>query len=195
MVTDARYEQAQYHELEWWTDNPIPMDEEWKHYLEYLGDFLEEVGHVGTCIDVGSGPIPFFCCPISCDRAIAVDPLIEEYAEIEWAQEQITRDFERVMDIHDVESAVSDLTLCLNTLDHAQSPYELLRQCVRVTKSGGHLVVTVDLDKPPDVYHPHMIRGPALVRALGRYCEQKISVVDQSWKFDNLVLWYAGQVR
>ena len=192
----GRYETAQFHELEWWQNNQIDMSLEWDHYLENLSDVLDNVGHVAVAVDVGSGPIPFLCSPaVSCDRAIAVDPLIDEYAKIEWAEEQAICPFERATDIHDVESAVSDLTLCLNALDHASSPYELLRQCCRITKSGGCLIVTVDIGKPPDIMHPHTIDGPTLIRAICRHADQVKCVVSASWKFENMVLWYAGKVR
>lgn len=196
MSENQVYKRAQVHELEWWTDNQIDMSLEWGHYMEHLGEWLSEIGHVGVAIDVGSGPIPFLCSGnIEFDRGIAVDPLIHKYADIEWVKEQIACEFERVADIHDLLTGTSDLTLCLNTIDHVESPYEMVRQLARVTAMGGFLVVAVDLDKPPDVYHPHTIKGPTLIRALSRYAVTKLCVIDDSWKFENKVLWYVGGVK
>jgi ubiquinone/menaquinone biosynthesis C-methylase UbiE len=190
-VQDGRFAGIQKHELEWWTNyNYMPWGE-WTQYHSKLHMHLRPFRSVA---DVGSGPVPFFLSGvIFYEDAIAIDPLISKYLSIERYKQYHDKEFGCFSRIEDVCEKMFDGVFCLNTIDHVRDPTAFISELDRILEPGGRLYVCVDVEKPPDPLHPHMIHADWLDEQFSFYTYKTLlRQVVPSFKFQNDLYWFVG---
>ncbi len=187
-MDEKRFIDAQRLELEYWRNTPHHPTGIWKYYEKAFESFLESFKRVA---DVGCGPVPFFCNDLVHARTcVAIDPLFEEYLELKMYPPMRTMKWWG--DTSESPDSYFDGVFALNMLDHVLDPRDMLKQLQRILIPGGLLYIYVDLDKRPDAMHPHAIRADWLLQELAGLTTI-LSAQDQSWKFDNRVLFYVGR--
>lgn len=195
MITDEKFDEIQTLELEWWTNCDYSPYGEWSHYLREFKEHLRlEYENVA---DVGSGPIPFFCSgAFKYGQAVAIDPLIVDYRHIAKYRPYLSGyEYGMKTSTQSCGDGEFDGVFALNVIDHAQSPEQLMGELGRICRTGGDLFVFVDVDKPPDWLHPHMVAEELLLSNLGQWFDPLLVVRQKSWKFSSDALWYVGRRR
>jgi SAM-dependent methyltransferase len=195
-ISNKRFATIQKMELEWWTNTPHDPRRPWWYYDRAFLPFID--GPLGTVADIGCGPVPYFLNHnIIFSTAYAVDPLIFEYWQMDkyslWPYTK-AKSFP-VTDSRQICDESVDTAFMLNTLDHVQDPMFMLNEAYRILVFKGRLFLFVDMDKKPDLMHPHRIDASWLEDELEKRFEHVMSVVRESWKFDNLVMYYIGRKR
>lgn len=128
-------------ELDWWQrylDHPTAKQRMWALYgARYMDFFGWEFENAGSCLEIGSGPLPVMEI-MECKSMLAADPLAAEYRQLTgWP----------ILD--DVDSLTTtgrwETVLLLNVLDHAEDPQKLVEQAHRYVRPGGRVLVYVQL--------------------------------------------------
>lgn len=192
-ITDKRFAEIQGHELAWWANNDVPIESLHERYTKVFAPYFFAFGVVA---DIGSGPAPYVLSrAVRWIRGWAIDPLIIEYTRLAKYRNAWLAPLGLATSTRTIGGGVCDGVFCLNTLDHVQDTYEMLSELARITKRGGRLFLLVDIDKEPDLMHPHKIKKDWLLRVLEGYFSTLYCKVEPSWKFTNDVLWYIGSRR
>lgn len=170
-----RWQLAQWLELRWWKRylNGRSPEEylDWKK--SYWIDFLEKLKTLPplagkSILDAGCGPAGIFIA-LDNSKVTALDPLLEKYAA-DLAHFQPGK-YHHVtfqpMSIEEMDYTENfDIAFCLNAINHVDDIEKSFDNLVRATKTGGHLVVSVDAHRHPwlmplfrllpgDALHPH----------------------------------------
>lgn len=193
MITDERFGKIQKLELEWWTNYDYTPEGEWSHYVAVFAPYLSLF--YDSVVDVGSGPIPFFCSgAFVYGHAVAVDPLIFHYSRIEKYSHYLAEClYECAVSTHILDDEAFEVVFALNVVDHTQDPESLLRELGRICRAGGRLFLFVDVDKKPDHMHPHQLDADWLLSILDESFDRVLALREKSWKFENDALWYVGK--
>lgn len=157
--------------------------DDWNHWWALRFDGYETLPIEGrNAIELGCGPFTNLRIILQ-DRyfkhVVCSDPLAKEYIQFkgEWLAEA-SRSGRVLIDDHPLEdcpyaSDYFDLVVVINVLDHVRDGILSLRQAVRITKSGGYLVLGQDLTNSDDVAsvgedvgHPIRIEHETLDRSL-----------------------------
>jgi SAM-dependent methyltransferase len=134
------------------TDDPIVYPNQWQHdyyvlselrlKLEYvIATYIASSRRRPVMVDVGCGSMPY-------KRLFA--PHVERYIGVDIAENEAA-------DIHltalgiPIDDAYADLLLSTQVLEHVDSPEMYLRECYRILKKGGLLVLSTH---GYWVYHP-----------------------------------------
>jgi SAM-dependent methyltransferase len=192
-ISNKRFASIQKMELEWWTNSPHDPRRPWYYYDRVFLPHLD--GNLGVVADIGCGPVPYFCNHnVLYEKAYAVDPLISEYMGLGKFNPFYCRSsFSGFYDVSELCDESVDVAFLLNTLDHAQDPESLLDEIARILVRKGRLFLFVDVDKKPDVMHPHTIDFGWLRHELDGRFERELREIFPSWKFDNRVIYYIGR--
>ena len=191
-IDQARYAQIQSYEFEFWQNNPVDFQVLWSHYLPPFAPYMQK--HYHRVVDVGCGPTPFFLSGyFGYDEAIAVDPLIYEYALLPQYASLYDVKFLMRRGLREVEVGFANVVFALNVLDHVRDTRAFMFELGRVCAPGGMLFLFVDIDKPPDQMHPHRIEKMDVVDALINDFDLLLVHQEPSWKFDNPCLWVVGR--
>lgn len=192
-LTDEEYEKIQTRELGYWQRTQYPPTGSWKHYDLAFAPEIEE--NLKTVVDVGSGPVPYFLGK-EYQYGVAADPLWEEYANLGRYAEYWGRGvFSGMPDIKHVMDNFADTVLALNVLDHVRYPNRFINGLSRIMVSGGRLFLYVDIEKPADAMHPHVLTMDWVARELFRYFTMEKIVIKPSWKFQNPIMFYVGRKK
>jgi ubiquinone/menaquinone biosynthesis C-methylase UbiE len=110
--------------------------------------------------DIGCGPYLGFLPYTKAKTKFAIDPLIEEYNNIEqyslfYNQHQDIILLNVLAEKIPLISNYVDACYCMNSLDHMVDPYQALKEMIRILKKGGYFALSVDINGTPD--HPHKI--------------------------------------
>jgi len=199
IVDTKDFDKIQEHELSWWQNYPFNPRGQWTHYDKVFAKFVPDIltsMPIRTIADIGSGPVPYFNNPIFLEQDIlyyAVDPLTMKYEKIEKYAKNNVVPYERLIDISALQSESIGLTICANTLDHVRDVEEMLYQLYRITSFDGYLLFYVDIEKPPDVMHPHTLNLGWLRASLQTDYAVIYAERAPSWKFKNDVFWFIGR--
>ncbi|MBI4232787.1 class I SAM-dependent methyltransferase [Candidatus Peregrinibacteria bacterium] len=108
----------------------------------------------GIVCDVGCGPYGGLLPLIHAKHKIGLDPLANAY-------QQIIKNNEDFIFINSPGEKIPfcngtlDAVFCVNALDHARDPYQVLREIYRILKRGGYFAFSVDIGGTPQ--HPHLL--------------------------------------
>lgn len=138
--------------------------DDWNHWwyekFEQYRAVPTEMEHV---IELGCGPytnVRLICCGRNVRHLICSDPLAKHYVRFKgrWLSEAWRRGVV-LIDDHPAEECpfatdYFDLTVMINVLDHVQDALLCVEQAVRITKSGGLLMLGQDLTNSEDLNNP-----------------------------------------
>lgn len=166
VASDERWTWAQRSEREYWTsirDNGFqgltaaefeawhPIVQLWN--LLFLGHsfdwYLDK-----TVVEIGCGPLGIVSA-LRAGRKIGVDPLLPTYRDL-WDLEShnceyLAEQAERIS----LPDDSADVVICLNVLDHVQSPSRVLEEIRRILKDDGELFLSLNLEDQDENCHPH----------------------------------------
>ena len=144
-----RWRRAQEHERAFWEERGDVAEVLARRrplYAEAIARITERLPESPIVADVGSGPTcwgRFF--PGS---KVYVDPLMSGYAE-HWADEPPEGfPVAAAGEALPLRNDSCDLVVSLNALDHFADPEAVVRECIRITKPGGLLAVSVYVHPP-----------------------------------------------
>lgn len=106
--------------------------------------------------DFGCGPRGSLeWCDCAADR-VGIDVLVDEYRKfgIDRHKMRYIKCSERGIPIDD---AVFDVCFSVNSLDHADDPLLMFHEMLRITKTGGLISMSLNLDEPPSITEPNML--------------------------------------
>lgn len=154
-ITNDQWTVAQKNEAWFWqVQHGEGNTEQWHRNREYRGRMFREwfdgrTFRKQTLVDVGSGPAGILHAIRHPCRKIAIDPLMPTYCAQGY---DVT--------VHGIEAIccrcemlptgiTADVVFCLNMLDHAQDPERCVSEIGRILRTGGELVLCVDM-RPAD---------------------------------------------
>lgn len=163
-LTSEQWEDSQKNELWFWQTQKKDNLEQY-HRNDYYRGPLEDGSDIAQefflrdfsdklVIDVGSGPQGILHV-LKAGRKIAIDPLMDKF--IEQGYEVNANDVETLSMTGEsfVLDEPADIALCLNAIDHAKSPKDVIKNIYMNLKIGGDLLLITDLRTPDklDCYH------------------------------------------
>lgn len=157
---ELAYQQAFAHALQRTPGWEHGLREYWTHHrcLEALLSLFQPTEH-SRILDVGCGLTSVL--RLLPGERLGLDPLAEAYRTLLPYPSGVR--LVRGSGEHlPFEAEHFDLVCCSNALDHMQSPEQVLRECFRVLKPGGGLLLTVE------IFEQEHSRGPAHPHALTR---------------------------
>jgi SAM-dependent methyltransferase len=183
-VPSDRWQKAQRWEGELWRRSNRPLRNTARRILQRLGLCNREIGddwnhwwaekmnqysfiprRVENAIEFGCGPytnLRLISKGRVIEHAYCSDPLLHTYLKFRytWLSES-HRKHRVLVDDHPMEEApfasnFFDLVVIINVLDHVRDASECLRQAIRVTKSGGLLLLGQDLTSKEDMRVPQV---------------------------------------
>ncbi|OGF61546.1 MAG: hypothetical protein A2Y62_01840 [Candidatus Fischerbacteria bacterium RBG_13_37_8] len=151
----------------------------WANKFNYYELIPQELDNV---IELGCGPytnMRIILQKFKINHVVCSDPLVLHYVTFKgrWLAEA-WKERTILIDDHKAEecpfaSNYFDLTILINVLDHVHDALLCLRQAIRITKSGGHLIIGQDLTNfedarriGDDIGHPIRIDHEMLDRVL-----------------------------
>jgi len=147
-------------ELDWWRGwlSPLSLPRLLGVYgMRYLPFWFMDFQDLGRVCDIGSGPISAAWIAVSFDELVCVDPNAREYRPIAGSLlgKRLALDQTILFDAADLEVASFDTVLCLNTLDHVENPLAVLKECHRLIRPSGKLLLWTHLrdEDPGDGLH------------------------------------------
>jgi glycosyltransferase involved in cell wall biosynthesis/SAM-dependent methyltransferase len=165
-VSDRRWTLAQRHERAYWEsirrDGYLglttaefqawhPIVQLWNLlYLDHTFDWYLDK----TVVEIGCGPFGVIS-GLRASRKIGIDPLLPVYRDL-WDLE--AHNCEYLADQGERTSlpdGTADVVICLNVLDHVQSPAAVLQEIRRILKDDGELFLSLDLEGQDAYCHPH----------------------------------------
>jgi glycosyltransferase involved in cell wall biosynthesis/SAM-dependent methyltransferase len=167
-VSDQRWTVAQRHERAYWkrikregyqgltpTEFQIwhPIVQLWSLlFLDHSFDWYLDK----TVVEIGCGPFGVIS-GLKAGRKIGVDPLLPAYRDL-WNLkahncEYLPNQGEEIS----LPDRTADVVICLNVLDHVQSPAAVLSEIRRVLKEGGELFLSLDLEGQDKKCHPQRL--------------------------------------
>lgn len=176
-VSDRRWTLAQQHEREYWTSIKEkgykgltadqfeawhPVVQLWNlHYLGHGFDWYLDK----TVVEIGCGPFGVVAA-LKAGRKIGVDPLLLVYRDL-WDLESHNCEYlaEQAEQIS-LPDDTADVVICLNVLDHVQSPARIIEEIRRILKDDGELFLSLDLEGKDDQCHPHGFDLEGITRLL-----------------------------
>ena len=193
-----RWKIAQSAEIRWWqrylkrkpiTDYLQWKRAYWKTFLQQIGVTLKDDENV---LDAGCGPAGIFTI-LKDQKVDAVDPLLDQYEEKLGHFQKL--DYPYVSFFSEPFEAFQsdkkyDKVFCLNAINHVDDLQFCFEKLVKLTKSGGQLVVSIDAHNyqlfksvfrllPGDILHPHQYDLK----------EYKKMLIDQGVQISNVVLY------
>lgn len=112
-------------------------------------------------VDIGPGCVGFpDACPAK--RSFGVDPLAEAYREAGLLLESEAVYLDVPAEDIPLLSGTVDVVVCRNSLDHVDRPTTVLSEIHRLLRTGGELILNVDLDHPASPTEPHEISRESL---------------------------------
>lgn len=106
-------------------------------------------------VDIGCGPT---CrtAVLVCEERVGIDPLIEKYRHLHWAQlapyRRLIAEAAETWIPWLSESAAA--VFCINALDHCRDPFQVLVNAENYLEPGGTLFLSVDCGAGGDAMHP-----------------------------------------
>jgi glycosyltransferase involved in cell wall biosynthesis len=176
-VTDQRWTLAQRHERAYWQAIKAkgykgltgaefeawhPIVQLWSlHYLDHSFDWYLDK----TVVEIGCGPLGVVS-GLRARRKIGVDPLLPAYRDL-WGLEAHNCEYladqgEKIS----LPDCTADVVICLNVLDHVQSPAAVLMEIRRILKEDGELFVSLDLEGQDEQCHPQSLDLEGVARLL-----------------------------
>lgn len=119
--------------------------------LEDMGiTLLDTVGK--TVVDVGSGPISALQY-IEAKSKLALDPLIDEYRRLYYILDPTIDWIKGEAELIPFSDEYCDLVICMNALDHFESPEKAISEITRILRPGGYFGVHCCIKNA--IYNPH----------------------------------------
>jgi len=108
---------------------------------------FQPIDSEASVIEVGSGAhgLIFF---FGQQRSIGVDPLAVDYRRLFPAWQKRVQTIAAFGEHLPFADQTFDIVLCDNVVDHAENPRAIVRELVRILKSGGLLYFTVNIHHP-----------------------------------------------
>ncbi|WP_208347237.1 class I SAM-dependent methyltransferase [Pseudaestuariivita rosea] len=107
-------------------------------------------------VDIGCGPVGTLeWADIAAER-VGVDPLAEEYLKLNRGQQAMTYVEATAEDIP-FDDGYFDVVSLFNSLDHVENVDAAIAEAVRLAKSGGIILLIVEVDHKPTITEPNMI--------------------------------------
>ena len=98
-------------------------------------------------------------------RRIGLDPLAKEYMRLGASQHQMENICSPSEDIP-LKDGECDAVFSFNSLDHVEDVDQTLKEIKRITRSGGLLLLLVEVNHPPTDCEPHEMTPKKLVESL-----------------------------
>ncbi|MFN2442048.1 MAG: class I SAM-dependent methyltransferase [Thermoanaerobaculia bacterium] len=148
----------EWHELLYWkmrrrAEGELQRDHYTHFYTTHFG--LSPSFYEGKAVvDIGCGPRGSLEWATMASRRIGIDPLAEKYLALgadRHAMEYITSGAESIP----LPDGAFDVVCSFNSLDHVESVEQSVAEIKRITRSGGSLLLLVEVNHPPTACEPH----------------------------------------
>ena len=158
-----------------------------EHALSY-GNVLKHFGVLSTdfkgksVLDVGCGPISVLYWITDAKRRVAIDPLAEEFAKLTNLKKMpkgMAVEVGRAEKMR-FKDASFDCVFAFNGIDHWEDWKKGIKEIHRVLKSGGQLLMWVNLDRPfKSAMHPLNVTAKTIdwIKAQGFSCVRRREVI------------------
>ena len=169
-----RWKIAQSAEIRWWQRylkrKPVSNYLQWK--TAYWKTFLQQISISpktdDEILDAGCGPAGIFTI-LKTQKVDAIDPLLNQYAEklSHFKSENYPNVSFFSESLEDFQTQKKyDKVFCLNAINHVADLQLCFQKLVKLTKSSGKLIVSIDAHNyqlfkhifrliPGDILHPH----------------------------------------
>jgi SAM-dependent methyltransferase len=150
-LTAAEWQDSQRHEAGFWSRQVADGNQEQRRRDNwYRGicfpDFFIACDLTGQAlVDLGSGPAGILTTMPEARTRVQVDPLFPEFYADGYAPLPGIRNWIAPAEATGLVGNAYDVAFCMNMLDHTQRPRDVLAEAYRLLKSGGVLVLCVDL--------------------------------------------------
>jgi SAM-dependent methyltransferase len=129
-------------------------------YTQLFG--LQRTDYNGkSVLDIGCGPRGSLEWADMTAQRVGLDPLVPAYLKIGADKHKMKYTASRSENIPFPDGHF-DIVACLNALDHVDDLHATIREIKRVTKHGGFLLLTVEIDHPPTPTEPITINDAML---------------------------------
>lgn len=125
-------------------------------------------GEQTSVLEIGTGPMWGLLPYMAADRKVAIDPMINAYDALGILEDRVdiqyySEEFEK-WDVNDKFNAI----VCANSLDHGEMGFHLMPKFSALLKSGGYLMIYVQLRRQEDLnlIHDHCLTIEQLNRNL-----------------------------
>jgi SAM-dependent methyltransferase len=154
-----RWVEAQVGEMKGWkediVDSRVLRKEQTKAYLyTYLWEyrFNDHSFENQTILEVGCGPYGFVSILQETALKIWIDPLMSFYKKSCTYSNDDAQYMRGIGEILPLRSSSMDVVFCYNVLDHVVAPVTVLNEIRRVLKTGGLLILAINVWDPLSAY-------------------------------------------
>jgi SAM-dependent methyltransferase len=169
----TRYKEA--HELSYWesrlaSEKTLRNDHYAYFYREFFG--LAPTFYRGkTILDIGCGPRGSLEWASEASERIGLDPLAKEYLRM-GADKHAMRYIDAPAERMPFSDGYFDVVCTFNSLDHVSDLGAAVSEIRRVLRPGGTLLITVEVDHPPNACEPITIHDvPSLFGDAFELCD------------------------
>lgn len=121
-------------------------------------------------IDIGCGPRGSLEWAHMASERIGLDPLAEEYLKI-GARAHKMQYIAAGSEAIPLPDRYFDIVTCLNALDHVDDLDATIREIKRITKSGGHFLLSTEINHLPTINEPQ-----SLPETIGSFFEPEFRI-------------------
>lgn len=168
--------EAQSHEKWYWENQINWQDDLFFERTEYYYNIFEKYFRkkYNIAIEVWCWPV-WLLKHINANQKIWIDPLINEYIRM-WYDYQrkgistINWKWESII----LKSNISDITISVNAIDHADNPIKVIKEMVRVTKLNWIIIINTDLRErfsQTDMFHINILSEKEILKAIKWECK------------------------
>jgi SAM-dependent methyltransferase len=137
----ARWQKAQLAEHEFWRKSKHPEDREfWERILRSGFGLTLDFFAKKDVLEIGSGPCGMIYGIAEAKLRIGVEPMKMSDLIERWKRKFLAKGVGEALPFND-ESF--DAVICFNVLDHCKEPSIVLRECSRVLRKGGTLLLWI----------------------------------------------------
>jgi ubiquinone/menaquinone biosynthesis C-methylase UbiE len=114
-------------------------------------------------LDIGCGPRGSLTWAGTARERVGLDPLVSKYGELQQGDHRMTY-VEAGAEAIPFEDGHFDVVSTINSLDHVEDVDAAISEITRVTRSGGALLLLVDVGHQPTPTEPHELGWDLVVR-------------------------------
>ncbi|MFN6014967.1 MAG: class I SAM-dependent methyltransferase [Flavobacteriales bacterium] len=160
----------EFNELLYWksqsNNEGVLKNDHYEHfYTAHFG--IEKSFYDGKVLmDVGCGPRGSLEWSKNAKRKIGLDPLANDYLKLgadKHSMEYISAPSEHIP----LEDGTCDAVFSFNSLDHVEDINQSINEIKRCTKSGGLILLLVEVNHPPTSCEPHNVSPKFILDSFG----------------------------
>lgn len=169
--------EAQSHEKWYWETIVDKQNDVFFERTEYYYDMFKDIfawKKYKIAVEVWCWPV-WILPHVSADIKIWVDPLVKEYINMWYHYYNkdiipISGKWESMF----LKSNISDITISLNAIDHADNPAKVIKEMIRITKPKWLILINTDLrekESQTDAFHINLLSEKQIIDVIKKKCK------------------------